>query len=686
MRKYTLYRPRPEDVGGLRLAQVIIGLLATSVLACSTTRDSDVNDAATDLSGDTQNSDSATDMDTAVPASPSDTGIVPDASEVHLDSGGTDTDGSDAADTSDDGSDTTDTDDDAVSCPLDESCTPLFSLPVCGEGRCDGRGDCVASPIVGCCTSDAECPVRPGLPACERPRCLSLRCADVPIPGCCLKDDECDDGATTTADVCGPETGLCTHCAPGSCDGSTPVFSADFEFPTLLSAGFSLTDDNLGDPVRWQISHARAYTGARAAYLGDTRCRTYYSGGLDEACVAVDPFEQDSRRILASVTTPPIALPSTPDDGGATASVWVWSDVEPLAGGLPNEADVLRVSVLSTTADVPVWPVTSTLAVGKTTQGEWRQLRFDMTPWRGQTVRLRFAFDTFDGRDNRHEGVFLDDLEVSERCASRGCCVSDSDCDHLTHGPCEAARCTPLTNGGGRVCTVASETPGVLCETCDPNGQSICNDDNPCTTDQCSPDGRCLHDTFCCFRETHFEASFETGLSGWTVSDDAPDDGVMWQTSTTFQSDGAASAWFGDAATGTYDVAAPVEGAITSGPIQLPPAQVGSPGLSLSFVLSLATEWDGTSYDNPTGLDRLSIEIISLETAPSIATEVWSSDGLGGTTQGVPTNVMVPIDGFGGQKVQLRIGFRSGDANANAFAGPFIDALKLRTRCASPQP
>ena len=565
------------------------------------------------------------------------------------------------------------------SCPPGATCA-LDAPQTCHYGVCNNAGACVSTQIPGCCTGDDDCagvlPIHP----CDVIACQSSVCTATRSPGCCAEATECDDGLACTEDVCTGIGGRCVLCPETcQCPLATPLFASGFAGGTLQGLGFTVSDEQPSDDVTWQVDDARFVRPPSAAYLGDPTCRTYFSGTLGPEC---QPLADDGARVRASLFTPSLALPDVP--AGHVALWWVLADVEPPETGGPGEPDVLRVTV-EPLANAESWPVTSTMDIGKSTSGAWRLMATDLSPWRGTSLQLRFTFDTLDGGDNHHEGVYLDELEVVPRCHG-GCCETDADCADLPAGPCDTARCVALTDGGGAVCAVLPTAPGTLCQAC--ASDAACEDDNPCTADTCGDGGTCSHASFCCFEAVVSQAGFEAGLQSWFVDDAQPADPVTWQWTDATAVEGERSAWLGDPTTGTYDSpdtdgdgeGERVRASLASAGVTMPPGPAPGDGAALAarFWLRLSTEWDGAAlYDNPLGVDRLVLEVIAGPTQ----TEVWSSDDVGGSTGGLWMPIEVDLTPWADQGVQLRFTFDTMDGLANDFGGPHLDDLRIGRFC-----
>ncbi len=109
----------------------------------------------------------------------------------------------------------------------------------CAERACVAN-QCVERPLLGCCSSAADCPA-PG--PCAVAACVEQRCAVAPVPGCCDDNAACalehacaagtcegrcsvsmPEGCCTTTEDCGQSTDPClaAACTDGAC-GLVPV-------------------------------------------------------------------------------------------------------------------------------------------------------------------------------------------------------------------------------------------------------------------------------------------------------------------------------------------------------------------------------------------------------------------------------------------------------------------------------
>ncbi len=606
--------------------------------------------------------------------------------DVAGDAGGADTQAQDTA-ADDAGGDTSDTSSDVVLIDApdgssdedasDEPCTPgePCTLEVswdCVEGICTSLQTCAPTPIPGCCTKDLDCTSLDPPSACATFTCVNNLCTPEAIPGCCTTVADCSDNEPCTLDQCPQPGALCVHCPAGCpCPDTPPAFSTGFD-EGFFALGWIISDANLGDEVGWHVSERRWLRPPYAAYIGDADCGTYSNAPLDGACEPLPLPGEGGTKITSTLKTPSIPLLYQP--GGHVVLFWVWSEVDPLTTGGPGETDVLSVRVQDAFTQES-WPLTSSLAVGKNTDGAWAMLGADLSPWTGLNVRLQFHFDTLQNLDNLHEGVYIDDIQVVPRCVG-GCCTSDVECQGLAlEDGCSQAKCIELDGGAGNVCAAVPTKPGELCQSCSDDGE--CSDGNPCTADSCSEAGTCEHAVFCCFEENAFATSFEESLTDFYVGDSNPDDGVGWKLTGQSAALGFSSAWIADEATSTYESGETVDVSLTTPTFNLPASSEVAGTLGLAFWLNLSTEWDGQQYSNPAGIDRLSVSVVQ----GPVATEVWSSDAVGGSTDGTWQPIEIELAQWAEAPIQIRFSFKSGDAVNNAFVGPIIDAIKVGRIC-----
>lgn len=334
----------------------------------------------------------------------------------------------------------------AGACVFEEIAGCCLLASDCGDGDLCTRDECPVSgesceypPIFGCCHVDADCD--DGDP-CTRDVCPEDGAQCVNQPLCCTTNAQCNDGDPCTAGTC--EDGECAYvnaccegaadcddgdpCTADTCVGSTCrhafTFVAGCCRPNVMTQRFD------SGVVGWQLSGAtanvgwrllatpEAQSGTHALYYGHPTLNYYDTGGANQGTATSTPFQLplnvDARvtmRVLLDVEASP------------TRDVF---SVEALVG-----AEVIPIV---TKAEVPV--------------GSWQAVTADVSYLAGQTIRLRFRFDTVDALANSTRGVFVDDLRVLSSCQPRACegdvsCTSPVEC--IT-GTCEGGGCA---YGGG---------------------------------------------------------------------------------------------------------------------------------------------------------------------------------------------------------------------------------------------
>lgn len=235
-----------------------------------------------------------------------------------------------------------------------------------------------------CCTSDADCDDGD---ATTINVCEGATCVETPNPDACTSDSMCNDQDLCTADTC--SGGLCEYTgtfAAGCCVPGDEIL-ADFDKGTL--SGVYVTD-NLETGLFWQTDKTRATSGDYSLYMGDPVAQSY----------------GHERRVKASATTPVLELPS----GGDTKLTFDLFK----ATRKTKHLDVLQVFVLRKGALLPAW--TSKSLKDGTTSGTWSKVTVPLTQYAGQTIQLRFVFDTVTTPPPGLEGVYIDSLSLETQC------------------------------------------------------------------------------------------------------------------------------------------------------------------------------------------------------------------------------------------------------------------------------
>ncbi|GMV43126.1 MAG: hypothetical protein AMXMBFR64_48420 [Myxococcales bacterium] len=232
------------------------------------------------------------------------------------------------------------------------------------------------------------------------------------IDGNCFIDGDCwapgDVNPSSGCEVCAPLT------SPAA--WTNGVFSESFSAGTL---GKMTSTKLSGSLLGWQADTKRSVSPAHSAYFGDPINHNY-----------------DKGRVRARLESPALALA-----GGVMHRLrfHIWMETEMFAGSTDYDALVVRVRSVDGSVDQEVW--NSTEALIGSTGGVWRKIDVNLDPatFGGQSVTLRFEFDSGDGAYNQFEGVYLDDITVGTAC-----CFTSGDCedgDTCTEDFCAAGSC-----------------------------------------------------------------------------------------------------------------------------------------------------------------------------------------------------------------------------------------------------
>ncbi|OGB63907.1 MAG: hypothetical protein A2Y94_13195 [Caldithrix sp. RBG_13_44_9] len=166
-----------------------------------------------------------------------------------------------------------------------------------------------------------------------------------------------------------------------------------------------------------------AYSGSRMCWFGETSTGTFIGAGWDtipqyplNGGLSAEP--QDG-----SLITPAIDLTSV---SSAQLSFKTWWEIE----GVDVDAyDVMQLEISPDNGvnfypigrglinplndvDGEPWKAYSSGGLGQV--GVWLDQLFDLTPWVGNTVHIRFRFDTGDDLYNGFRGWFIDDVSVTD--------------------------------------------------------------------------------------------------------------------------------------------------------------------------------------------------------------------------------------------------------------------------------
>lgn len=528
-------------------------------------------------------------------------------------------------------------------------------LPDLGATECVTDADC--APYAGCCLAVS---------------CVEARCVPSYVPSCCVVEGPCAVDSPLRSATC-EATCEALGCKERLRLGDTRCDETIWELPLTAEglAGLRVVEAP-SERLTWHLSPLRTFLGAPTLRAGDLLCPTYHGGALGPRCEVLGP----GGPVAMSAETATFTVPS---DVASLVEMWVRLDV-PASEGLTTPLDALELSLVGERFEATLWSSgRSPVPVSR-----WTPVLADLTPWAGQTIRLRLRFDTGDGRDNDHEGVALGALRVRTACES----------DRLATGEdaCHVARLTPVASVRPMEDALQVLGPPLgaedrACEAC--ADASSCARPDACDQASCTG-GRCeltrVVDAACCSPSPTFpdEGGFEGALDGWSTSG-------PWATSALRSREGQRSLHFG-----RPDGAAIADpGEVASGDAWSPPVLVPSGSSptgggsasappTLGFSLWLSTEWDvAPSFDNPGGIDLLEVRVALVlpDGRRVLPQTVWTSTAIGGTTLGAWRAVAIDLGAWAGRTVSIGWRFDTVDGEANDGEGVWIDEAAVYRRC-----
>ncbi len=182
----------------------------------------------------------------------------------------------------------------------------------------------------------------------------------------------------------------------------------------LFSDGF---ENGLGQWIPsglWNLEAATDACGAARAPFPEGTHGAYY--GLDGVC----DYDTVGVANAGELTlTTPVAIPAT------TPTAWLhfWQYVATEGDACLNEFDLSFVDV--STNGGATWTNLSVNCFGDFSQPPevWYPRSIDLFAFRGQSVLVRFRFETRDEVANTHFGWMIDDVEFTAEPGTRGCAV-----------------------------------------------------------------------------------------------------------------------------------------------------------------------------------------------------------------------------------------------------------------------
>jgi hypothetical protein len=304
--------------------------------------------------------------------------------------------GDDGGDGGDDNGDGEDDGELPAECKTTHDCLDGIILSPCTEAHCVEE-KCVFEFQENCCENDTDCADEN---PCTANGCnpANNQCIVKNIEGCCSQNIQCDDGDECTVDTCtsDPETGLgfCAYSDNENC--CKALLDNHFSEPKAL-AGWKLYKPN--NEISWQVWDKRYASPPSSLYMGDPLKANYvnYVGS-----------SKNQMRSRSAIYTPYFTVPNV---GSETILRFkLWFDIENCEDNGPK-FDLFTVGVvlqgsqeiipLITKCDIPEpWKA-------------WQELAFELNDFKGETISVVFDFDSKDEKFNYFEGIYIDDLEIS---------------------------------------------------------------------------------------------------------------------------------------------------------------------------------------------------------------------------------------------------------------------------------
>ncbi|MCO4760431.1 MAG: hypothetical protein KC502_02930 [Myxococcales bacterium] len=293
------------------------------------------------------------------------------------------------------------------------------------------------------CTSDTQsqkqCEEKCG--ACSTKSCSTDgQCLCTPIAGCCAKSADCADGDACTTDVC--EKGQCKYAltSPTCCTdktGDKSNFKQDWEASPLM-------------PGDWKVQVPTGKNALGMTYAKDKAWRisikskpstgnySLYFGGKDGTLNAGTDVP------AGTVTGPEFSVPKN----GTTLinfDLFLNTEWDDFAFKKPPIAiDQLFVNVIDVAEKDPkkaVIKVWDSFAIEGSTKGKWVSTVMAIPAnLAGKKVRLQFVFDCGTNANNKGEGAFIDNLKVETLC-TKPACIADADCAPKVPDTCKKFWC-----------------------------------------------------------------------------------------------------------------------------------------------------------------------------------------------------------------------------------------------------
>ncbi|MSP91962.1 MAG: hypothetical protein EXR79_09225 [Myxococcales bacterium] len=268
---------------------------------------------------------------------------------------------------------------DAATCSDSDPCT---TGEACKAGVCGG-----SKPVL--CDDGDPCTVD----ACEKVTSFSMKCATKSG----ADGVACDDGQVCTAgDAC--KAGLCTGAQNCSAVLFTDAFDCGKDKGWKLDAPVATGTPPVPSKVGWAIDATPAVPAPKSG-----GCTLNFNDGTT--------YDVPNKTVTGSATSPIINVPASTS---AVLTFWSYADM-----GDKNSAgyDQRFVEVLPEGSTVAV---ASVQLVNTDKSAAWASVAVELSMFAGQSVSIRFRFDSKDSVSNKNAGWFLDDVQIATGSAVPG--------------------------------------------------------------------------------------------------------------------------------------------------------------------------------------------------------------------------------------------------------------------------
>ncbi len=142
----------------------------------------------------------------------------------------------------------------------------------------------------------------------------------------------------------------------------------------------------------WHVSARRSYSAGNAWYYGQEATGDYFTG-----VGAVNSGSLESQPIDLNYAT------------SAVLTFWTWHQTE-----TQDPANYDQKYVEISTNDGASWTeLLNDSTSANSNNPNWNEVSIDLASYIGQTIRIRFRFDTVDGNWNTYEGWYIDDVTIT---------------------------------------------------------------------------------------------------------------------------------------------------------------------------------------------------------------------------------------------------------------------------------